>query len=246
MKEIPLLTASDVELRVAQIQQTNYGPYVSLICYKDARCDMKMLDSVFGPMNWKRSHEILDGKLFCTVSVWDDCKEQWITKQDVGVESNTEATKGQASDAFKRACFNIGIGRELYNAPDIRFKLADNEVVAGANGKPKTYAKFHIGSMVYDKDQQTFVEFTVLDENGNTRFDINSNRSPARNSNPQKTNTPVNHMDTGETINTPGNDDGQLRCSECNTVIKSAKVAEYSMNKFGRLLCYKCQKTSVE
>ena len=167
---------------------------------------------------------------------------QWITKQDVGVESNTEATKGQASDAFKRACFNIGIGRELYNAPDIRFKLADNEVVAGANGKPKTYAKFHIGSMVYDKDQQAF----VLDENGNTRFDINGNRSPARNSNTQKTNTPVNHMDTGETINTSGNDDGQLRCSECNTVIKSAKVAEYSMNKFGRLLCYKCQKTSVE
>ena len=76
MKEIPLLTPSDVELRVSQIQQTNYGCYVTLLCYKDARCDMKVLDAVFGPMNWTRTHEIINGNLFCTVSIWDEVKEQ--------------------------------------------------------------------------------------------------------------------------------------------------------------------------
>lgn len=49
---IPLLTPNDVELRVSQIQQTSYGIYVTLLCYKDARCDMRILDSVYGPMNW--------------------------------------------------------------------------------------------------------------------------------------------------------------------------------------------------
>ncbi|NOW12590.1 hypothetical protein B0H35_000004 [Clostridium acetobutylicum] len=43
----------------------------------------------------------------------------WISKQDVGTESNTEKEKGQASDSFKRACFNFGIGRELYTSPFI-------------------------------------------------------------------------------------------------------------------------------
>ena len=133
---IPLLTPNDVELRVSQIQQTSYGTYVTLLCYKDARCDMRILDSVYGPMNWQRSHEMIGGNLFCTISIWDKEKQQWISKQDVGVESNTEATKGQASDAEKRAAFNWGIGRELYNAPNIRFKLNENEVFVGSNGKP--------------------------------------------------------------------------------------------------------------
>ena len=51
-KEIPLLTASDVDLRVAQLIQTKNGTYANLLVYKNARVDMKILDEVFGPMNW--------------------------------------------------------------------------------------------------------------------------------------------------------------------------------------------------
>ena len=172
---IPLLTPNDVELRVSQIQQTSYGTYVTLLCYKDARCDMRILDSVYGPMNWQRSHEMIGGNLFCTISIWDKEKQQWISKQDVGVESNTEATKGQASDAEKRAAFNWGIGRELYNAPNIRFKLNENEVFVGSNGKPKTFAKFRVSQMTYNKESGEFVEFVVVDENNVTRFEIDKN-----------------------------------------------------------------------
>lgn len=231
MKDIPLLTPSDVELRVSQIQQTNYGCYVTLLCYKDARCDMKVLDAVFGPMNWTRTHEIINGNLFCTVSIWDDVKEQWIAKQDVGVESNTEAAKGQASDSFKRACTNVGIGRELYESPEIRFKLNDNEVTMGANGKPKTYAKFHVGSMNYDKELGRFTEFSVLDSDGNLRFDLKADKRT------EPSYTAGNYQQ--ELRNAQSN---SLYCSECNAHITSAKVADFSMKKYGRILCYNCQK----
>ena len=109
------LRADEIELRVG----TCSGKGFSLLLYKDARCDMNMLDEVFGAMNWTRSHEVIDGKLCCTVSIWDEAKEQWIHKQDVGTESFTEKDKGVFSDSFKRACVNIGIGRELYTAPFI-------------------------------------------------------------------------------------------------------------------------------
>ena len=170
-KEIPVLTASDVELRASQITKTNYGVYVNLLVYKDARVDMRVLDAVFGPMNWQRKQEVVNGNLFCTISVWDDDKKQWISKQDVGTESNTEATKGESSDAFKRAGFCWGIGRELYNAPQIRFKLDDKEV-AEKNGRVTTYAKFRVAAMEYDKERQEYTVFDVIDKDGNLRFSL--------------------------------------------------------------------------
>lgn len=115
MKQFRALTADDIECRVSTVSDKG----CSLLLYKDARCDMKILDETVGPENWKRSHELINGNLFCNVSLWDEGKKEWVTKQDVGTESYTEKEKGQASDAFKRACFNWGIGRELYTAPFI-------------------------------------------------------------------------------------------------------------------------------
>ena len=122
---IRLLKADEIECRVGTVSKDNTG--CSLLLYKDARVDMRMLDEVFGPTNWKRSHEVINGSLFCTLSIWDSEKKEWVGKQDVGTESYTEKEKGQASDAFKRAGFNWGIGRELYTAPFIWIKLANND-----------------------------------------------------------------------------------------------------------------------
>lgn len=114
MKKIRELRADEIEARVGVVRKNG----ISLLLYKDARCDMNILDETFGITGWKRHHELINGSLFCTVSIRDENGE-WISKQDVGVESYTEAVKGAASDSFKRACFNIGIGRELYTAPFI-------------------------------------------------------------------------------------------------------------------------------
>ena len=113
--KIRKLKANEIECRVGMAKQNGY----SLLLYKDARCDMAILDEVFGWDGWQRTHEFKDGKLYCTIKLWSDKLQQWIVKEDVGTESNTEKEKGQASDSFKRACVNLGIGRELYTAPFI-------------------------------------------------------------------------------------------------------------------------------
>ena len=99
------LHADEIECRVAQAKSNG----VSLLLYKDARCDQNILDETVGPMNWMRSHTRENAN--CIVSIWDEAKKQWISKEDTGTESNTEKEKGLASDSFKRACFNWGIGR---------------------------------------------------------------------------------------------------------------------------------------
>lgn len=109
------LHADEIELRTGQILQDK--GLQTLLLYKDARCDMAMLDEAVGPLNWKREHSRDNAN--CTVSIWNPHIAQWVSKEDTGTESKTEAEKGLASDSFKRACFNWGIGRELYTAPFI-------------------------------------------------------------------------------------------------------------------------------
>lgn len=131
-------------LRVDQIdfrvQSINKGGYATILAYKDARCDMQRLDDVCGPLNWKREHSRDNHN--CTVSIWNEAIGQWVGKEDTGTESNTEAEKGLASDSFKRACFNWGIGRELYDYPVIQVKLKDEEWEKG--DRPKATFKLRI------------------------------------------------------------------------------------------------------
>lgn len=107
------LRADEIECRIATVNDKG----LTLLLYKDARCDMNILDETVGPFNWTRSHSRENAN--CTVSIWDSEKGTWVSKEDTGTESNTEKEKGLASDSFKRACFNWGIGRELYTAPRI-------------------------------------------------------------------------------------------------------------------------------
>jgi len=113
------LRADEIDCRVATVKLPGDGKSggLSLLLYKDARVDQNILDETIGPMNWQRHHSRDNAN--CTVSIWDEDKKQWVEKEDTGTESNTEAEKGLASDSFKRACFNWGIGRELYTAPFI-------------------------------------------------------------------------------------------------------------------------------
>ena len=118
--EFRLLKANEIDCRIGSINKANTG--MSLLLYKDARCDMAVLDETVGVENWQRTHQGINDNMFCTVSVWDKEKKAWIGKQDCGIESSkTDRSenykKGEASDSFKRACVNFGIGRELYTSP---------------------------------------------------------------------------------------------------------------------------------
>lgn len=176
-KKIPLLTAQDVECRVQQITENQNGYGAILLLYKDARVDMKILDQVYGEMNWQRKHTVINGQLFCSVLIWDESKKQWIEKQDVGTESATEAEKGRASDSFKRACFNVGIGRELYNAPFIYIKLDAGEVRKNSKGKPTTYTRFNVTEMEYSREKECFTKLIVCDDKGRQRYSFGGSKA---------------------------------------------------------------------
>lgn len=138
------LRADEIEVRVAQTNA--YG--VNLLLYKDARCDQNILDETVGEFGWQRTHTRDNAN--CIVSLWDAGKGQWISKEDTGTESNTEKEKGLASDSFKRACFNWGIGRELYTAPNIKISQYDC-TIKEYNGKHKCYDSFEIEAIRIEK-----------------------------------------------------------------------------------------------
>lgn len=152
MTEIKIrkLTANEIEARVSTLREDG----ASLLLYKDARVDQKILDEVFGVYGWQRKHQLIGDRLYCTIEIWDDDKKQWVAKQDVGTESNTEKEKGQASDSFKRAGFNVGIGRELYTAPFI-WVSSDKMTISKKkdyDGKERLYTndKFEVSEIGYN------------------------------------------------------------------------------------------------
>ena len=140
-----LLRADEIDCRISTVSEKG----LSLLLYKDARTDMSILDETFGVMGWRDSYQSINGELFCTIEVWDEQKSQWIGKQSNGSPSNMEAEKGRASDAFKRAGFMLGIGRELYTAPRI-FVYADKckSLKQGKNGKMQCYDHFSVAKIM--------------------------------------------------------------------------------------------------
>lgn len=138
------LQADEIECRVAQAKSNG----VSLLLYKDARCDQNILDETVGAMNWMRSHTRENAN--CIVSIWDSEKQQWISKEDTGTESNTEKEKGLASDSFKRACFNWGIGRELYTAPFIWVPAEHCTSLSESNGNVKCFDSFEVQKIIIE------------------------------------------------------------------------------------------------
>ena len=168
------LKASEIDCRIQSIGQNKTGAVgTTILLYKDARVDMNILDETVGAMNWQRGHSVIDGNLYCTISIWDEEKEQWIAKSDVGTESNTEKEKGQASDSFKRAGFNWGIGRELYSAPFVYIQL-DKSEYKERNGKLTSNAKFKVKDIAYDENRN-IVRLIVVDSKGKVRYTFGEN-----------------------------------------------------------------------
>ena len=159
------LRNDEVDVRIGQ--QLDNGDVI-LLLYKDARCDMNILDE--SGVLWQRKHYECKGNLFCSVGIYISGLGEWVWKDDCGTESFTEKEKGEASDSFKRACFNWGIGRELYTAPFIyikadKLKFADKK---SPNGKPICKTKFRVKDMAVENGR--IVRLCICDEKGNDLF----------------------------------------------------------------------------
>ena len=173
------LSINEIDFRIQSV--SSFG-WATILAYKDARVDMTRLDEAVTPLGWKREH--LNNNANCIVSIWNEKTKQWISKEDTGTESRSEAQKGLASDSFKRACFNWGIGRELYDYPLIQIKLngegeglkenkkTDEWVAKGRNGKPQTLWALRLKEWVwYSEFKDKKLSFLAAkDANGIIRF----------------------------------------------------------------------------
>ena len=213
------LRADEIELRVGNAFSTGY----SLLLYKDARCDMNILDETLGAENWQRDHKEIKGNLYCGVGVWDKEKSQWIWKWDCGTESNTEKEKGEASDSFKRACVNCGIGRELYTSPNI---IIDCEMDSKKVGERTVYIvpyneqkrRFKVKEIQYN-DKREISKLVIVDNKGVQVF-------------------PKNYIEKNQKEEKKVE---EVCCENCGCVVTD-NVAKYSKQKYCSILCYKCQK----
>ena len=169
--EFRKLKEEEIDCRVSQIASN----YCTLLLYKDARVDQNILDETVGAMNWQKRY--VRDNANCIVGIWDNDKQQWVEKEDTGTESFSEAEKGLASDSFKRACFNWGIGRELYTAPSIIFfprkdmisKGKDSEFFEYKDGKYTTKTRFYVDYIDYYGNNIS--DLVIRDNKGNSRFE---------------------------------------------------------------------------
>lgn len=165
MIKFRLLKEKEIDVRVQNCTEKG----VMLLLYKDARCDMNILDETVGIASWQKKFYNCKETMFCSVGVKHN--DEWIWKDDAGTESNQEAKKGEASDSFKRACFNWGIGRELYTSPFIFIQA--NKVNLKQNsfqGKTKfsTYDKFEVEKIKYDENRN-IIALSILNSTKNER-----------------------------------------------------------------------------
>ncbi len=168
---IRLLKADEIECRVSVIKESG----LSLLLYKDARVDQKILDETFGIFGWKRSHQSIEGNLYCTVEIFDKEKGKWVAKQDVGTTGYAEKEKSQASDSFKRACFNWGIGRELYTAPFIWIPAGKASIMYKEDqNKVKRFScneRFSVSSIQYNDDRE-ICALVIVNDSGHTVYEL--------------------------------------------------------------------------
>jgi len=157
------LKADEIDCRVSQIASN----WLTLLLYKDARVDQNILDETVGPMNWQKRYTRDNAN--CIVGIWDENKQQWIEKEDTGTESFSEAEKGLASDSFKRACFNWGIGRELYTTPSIIIFPRADMIKKGQQSEFFEKGTDNKGNPKYDTKTRFWVEFIDYDTNKNIK-----------------------------------------------------------------------------
>lgn len=141
------LKAEEIDIRVGRVINNGTFKGATLLLYKDARVDMSILDETVGPMNWQRKHTRENAN--CSVGIFNEDRNEWIWKEDTGTESYTEAEKGLASDSFKRACVNWGIGRELYSAKNI---LVECELNKDGN-KPASGLSWYVKEIEYTEEE---------------------------------------------------------------------------------------------
>lgn len=163
-----LLKANEIEVKVKQVKENG----VVALLYKTARTDMDLLDETYGSENWQCAYEEIKGNMYCKIGVLAMGRDDWVWKQDCGIESREDddgnQKKGEASDAFKRAGFKWGIGRELYTAPFIWIS-ADYIEIKKFGQKYTCNEKFSVSKIEYN-DNREIIALEIVNGKGKTVY----------------------------------------------------------------------------
>lgn len=218
MIKFRLLKADEIEVKVKTVRANG----ATLLLYKTARTDMDLLDETVGPENWDCDYKEIKGNLYCVIGIRfpvEPTGDRWVYKADCGIESREDSEgnqkKGEASDAFKRAGFKWGIGRELYSAPFIWIAVPDK------------YDRFKVDKIEYT--DRTISDLVISNQKGVVVFDM---KKPV-----QAPKTPQNAPQ--RPTQAPQSD--VMLCADCGAAINMA-VRNYSVQRFGRPLCRDCQR----
>lgn len=165
---IPLLTSEDIEVKIKQVTKTG----ALALLYKTARVDRRILNDVFGPMNWTSDYKVVKDNLYCGIGIRTKADEDFVWKWDCGIESRGDddgnEKKGEASDAFKRAGFAVGIGEELYSSPFIWLEVETVQT----NGKwvlKDPYAKYVVTHIGYNEKTRVITELDICNAKSNVK-----------------------------------------------------------------------------
>lgn len=175
-----LLTADEIECRVKTISESG----CSLLLYKNARTDRKILTETYGEL-WQNDFKVIDGKMYGGIGIYNKDLEQWLWRWDCGVESNQDKDKGQASDCFKRAGFKWGIGIELYTAPFIwvNVKTVEKTPNSGVYKLADKSQKFIVKEIGYDGARNINL-LKITDGKGNLLYELGKYIKPKEDINP--------------------------------------------------------------
>ena len=220
MRTFRLLNADEIECRAQSVKENG----VVLLLYKTARTDAQLLDETFGIYNWQCDYKLIDGTLYCGIGIRKEGTEEFIWKWNCGVESNTEAEKGRASDALKRAGYVLGAGTELYSSPFI-FIPSSKCNIQKRGDRFVCNDEFVVSHIGYDKQERiTSLEISVK---GSVVWKMGAK------------------AETGSTTS-----DGVVRCEKCGKpiiayeangkMIYPPKHIEGSKKKYGKVFCIDC------
>ena len=236
--EFRLLKPEEIDVKIGTISEKG----ATLLLYKNARVDMNILDETVGAENWQRDHKEVKGNLYCgiginipltkTEPVLDKngneignkvvgLQDRWVWKWDCGVESAFgDKEKGEASDSFKRAGVNWGIGRELYTAPFIFVEAQTTKTDSGYKLVDKNqFYGLKVAKIEYNNDKREITNLVIIDSHGCQVYPKTFTKKEADKIVVEKT----------------------CVCEKCGEGV-TQKVADYSKDKFGKILCFNCQK----
>lgn len=167
-----LLKADEIEVKVKQVKENGSV----FLLYKTARTDMDLLDETVKPHLWQSDYKVVNDNLYAGIGIC--CSGEWVWKWDCGIESRADGEgnekKGEASDAFKRAGFKWGIGRELYTSPFIWIGSDVLPTMPAGNGyKLKGFPKLSVKKIDYIDKKISMLE--LVDDKGRVVYTFNSN-----------------------------------------------------------------------